>query len=94
MRSEKRCERAFTCGGMETDSDAISDWMKRMRGSVQIFRRPLSGESKREKRGASPFLPQSGGGNYFFAGAITSLAALATRNLTTVFALILMAAPV
>ena len=32
--------------------------------------------------------------NYFFTGAITSLAALATRNLTTVLALILMAAPV
>ena len=31
---------------------------------------------------------------YFFTGAITSLAALATRNLTTVFALILIAAPV
>ncbi len=32
--------------------------------------------------------------NYFLVGAITSLAALATRNLTTVLALILMAAPV
>jgi hypothetical protein len=32
--------------------------------------------------------------SYFFTGAIASLAALATRNLTTVLALILIASPV
>src|SRR5580698_5538199 len=35
-----------------------------------------------------------GEGYYFFGGAMVSLAALATRNLTTVFALILMGSPV
>src|ERR1035437_4611079 len=43
--------------------------------------------------GPSPYV-RTRKSNYFFAGAITSLAALATRNFTTVLALILMAAPV
>src|SRR5271165_3145209 len=45
-----------------------------------------------EPQGSSPLVrsPEC----YFFTGAITSLAALATRNFTTVLALILMASPV
>src|SRR5215469_18302733 len=40
-------------------------------------------------------LPAIGGeGDYFFGGAIVSLATLATRNFTTVLALILMVSPV
>src|ERR1700733_7064031 len=38
--------------------------------------------------------PSITGWGYFFGGAMVSLATLATRNLTTVFALILMGSPV
>src|SRR5271170_7922062 len=42
----------------------------------------------------SPFFCAAWGSGYFFGGAITSLADFATRNFTTVLALILMASPV
>ena len=49
-----------------------------------------------KEKGEALGLPPSycSGASYFLGGAMTSLAALATRNLTTVLALILMAAPV
>src|SRR5579863_1666183 len=49
---------------------------------------------KEEKHEASPLFSGPVQTNYFLGGAMTSLAALATRNLTTVLALILMAWPV
>ena len=55
--------------------------------------RSARNEKRGEARSFSSFMVQSGK-YYFFGGAMTSFAALATRNLTTVLALILMASPV
>src|SRR5579863_5673222 len=57
------------------------------RARLILFQAKAKGEAA-----ASPFVQPSP--NYFFGGAIVSFAALATRNFTTVFALILIAAPV
>src|SRR5580658_8747738 len=63
------------------------------RGSAESLRDSALENAKGEKRmGFSPFVRSPA--CYFFGGAMTSLAALATRNFTTVLALILIAAPV
>src|ERR1700733_5046867 len=72
---------------------AMPDWMSgRPRGTGNI----AAEADAQEKKGRSmKLLPLGFSPEYYFlGGAITSFAALATRNLTTVLALILMASPV
>src|SRR5579863_613105 len=68
--------------------------MIRDQDSTQLIRGCRVTPNEKGRARGSPFSCSLGGGNYFFGGAITSLADFATRNLTTVLALILMASPV
>lgn len=67
-------------------------------GRAETLRFPVDYTNRksaaRETSGRRNSLPETGICDYFLGGAITSFAALATRNFTTVFALILIASPV
>src|SRR3984957_209804 len=69
--------------------------MNQRAGSVRKNPSEQQSDTKRKRESARlPLFSTAWGRVYFFGGAITSLADFATRNFTTVLALILMASPV
>src|ERR1035437_7442133 len=96
--SGTHCETKQVGGADPEDRCAGADKRRLNRARRYVHHDPPSGQNAEREEAFAPPLVRSpecfSEKNYFLVGAMTSLAALATRNFTTVLALILMAAPV